>query len=259
MGIQIWDWETRYGLITPNYAVKDGIGVNDAEKTCQDIYAVEFTYNMGLFLHGSAVMYNFTGNNTWKDRTNGFLNRTEEWFLNDTVTFEPGCEPYGTCAIEKLDILSFKSYLLRFLAATTQVAPWTFEPIIKMISATADAAVKVCTAKFGTEFKGVIFRGIDGTGYRYNWVPGSLNRGQVDVGSHMNALSAVMYNLVQKVKPPATSDDRGTSEGNPTAGRDDDSDASPPRNITTADKAGAGILTARVVGGIIGGSVWISM
>lgn len=214
---------------------------------------------MGLFLHGSAVMYNFTGNNTWKDRTNGFLNRTEEWFLNDTVTFEPGCEPYGTCAIEKLDILSFKSYLLRFLAATTQVAPWTFEPIIKMISATADAAVKVCTAKFGTEFKGVIFRGIDGTGYRYNWVPGSLNRGQVDVGSHMNALSAVMYNLVQKVKPPATSDDRGTSEGNPTAGRDDDSDASPPRNITTADKAGAGILTARVVGGIIGGSVWISM
>lgn len=257
---KIWDWQVSYDMITSDYAVRDGIAVDEDAKTCQNVNPIEFTYNSGLFLHGSAVLYNYTGNDTWKARTNGLLNRTQVWFLNETVIFEPACEPYGTCAVKELNMLSFKGYMLRFLTATTQVAPWTYDPITKIISDAASAAVKKCTAKVGTQFWGLIYRGVEDAGCLFDWVPESLDRRQVDVGSHMDALSAVMYNLVRRVKPPATSDNRGTSTGDPNAGIENDGEKLPQfRPITTGDKAGAGILTAIVVSGIVASSLWVTI
>jgi mannan endo-1,6-alpha-mannosidase len=72
----------------------------------------------------------------------------------------------------------------------------------------------------------------------------------------MNALSILMYTLVESAKGPVTSKTGGTSKGNPGGGNTDinDNDGTPPlKDITTADKAGAGILTFLFLAGVIGG------
>lgn len=77
----------------------------------------------------------------------------------------------------------------------------------------------------------------------------------------MAALEVIQSNLITRVDPPVTQDDGGTSKGDPGAGGE------PPEPkpqalsfpITTADKAGAGILTALMmvtIGGSCGWLIW---
>ncbi len=78
----------------------------------------------------------------------------------------------------------------------------------------------------------------------------------------MSALSIIQANLISKVAPPVTADRGGSSKGDPTAGTGV-SNARPPdslltRPLTTGDKAGAGILTAIVLGGLLGSTWWMS-
>jgi mannan endo-1,6-alpha-mannosidase len=53
---KVWDWETSIGLISSDYNVYDG---SDDVKNCTSVDKLQFTYNQGLFLFGSAMMYNF--------------------------------------------------------------------------------------------------------------------------------------------------------------------------------------------------------
>ena len=65
-----------------------------------------------------------------------------------------------------------------------------------------------------------------------------------------------MYNLVGDAKGPVTAKNGGTSKGNPGGGNVDSNneDGKPKlKDITGADKAGAGILTFLFVAGVIGG------
>lgn len=78
----------------------------------------------------------------------------------------------------------------------------------------------------------------------------------------MSALSVIQANLIQKVAPPVTANTGGVSKSDPTAGTDGDN---PPilepvltRKITMRDRAGAGILTALVLGGLLATIYWIS-
>ena len=78
----------------------------------------------------------------------------------------------------------------------------------------------------------------------------------------MAALSILGTNLFTDDMVPLTHGTGGTSVGNPGAGG---SSTAPTivdvtnRPITTADRAGAGILTLVVIVGVIGGAWWINI
>lgn len=249
---KIWDWEVLQGLITDDYIVWDGIDNIKGTDRCETLHITQWTYNTGIFMHGAAVMYNITEDDKWKARVDGLLNNTQHVFIKENVPYEQQCEASGTCNIDQE---TFKGYLLRSLAATTQLAPWTYKEISTIFSNAAVAASAACTGPTSDRFSG-----IDGTACGFTWVPKGTFDGLVGVGPQMNALCAVMYNLVKRVKPPATTDNRGTSKGNPNGGQSD-TEALPNRlrDITMADKAGAGIVTVLLVGAIVAGCVFVAL
>ena len=248
---KIWDWEVGQGLITDDYLVYDGIDNIKGTKICETLHVVQWSYNLGIFMHGAATMYNITQDDKWKDRVNGLLNHTQEIFVNGSVVYEQFCEPHGTCNIDQE---TFKGYLLRSMAATSHLAPWTYDTISKLFADSGEAAAAACSGPVSDKFAGV-----EGTACGFTWEPKGTFDGLVGVGPQMNALCAVMYNLVQNVQPPATDDDRGTSKGDPNGGQSD-SDALPNsfKPITAADRAGAGIVTVLLAGAVVACSVWIS-
>lgn len=75
----------------------------------------------------------------------------------------------------------------------------------------------------------------------------------------MSALSVLGSQLMSDSLLPVTTDTGGTSKSNPAAGAGSSASATtaPLKKITTADRAGAGILTALIICGVIGGSLWI--
>lgn len=50
-----WDWTTGVGLIDENYRIYDGAHI---ETNCTDINRIQFSYNMGVWTLGAAMMYN---------------------------------------------------------------------------------------------------------------------------------------------------------------------------------------------------------
>jgi mannan endo-1,6-alpha-mannosidase len=141
--VKIYDWTKKVGLIGGDWQVYDGVGIEDNCGSIAD--KTEWTYNNAMFLHGSAFMFDFTkGDDTWKERTDGFLDRAGAFFKNpsneEDVMFEV-CEPSGKCNIDQF---SFKAYLSRWMAKTATLAPFTKEKITEYLKASAVAAAKVC-------------------------------------------------------------------------------------------------------------------
>jgi len=63
---KVWDWAEGVGFIaagTTNgaakYTVYDGAGINLATQTCNATNKVQFSYNVGMLMMGSAMMYNY--------------------------------------------------------------------------------------------------------------------------------------------------------------------------------------------------------
>lgn len=80
----------------------------------------------------------------------------------------------------------------------------------------------------------------------------------------MSAVEVFLSNLVKSDPPPPPADNNtGSSHGDPGAGDTSGGGGSkgpslkPPSAITTGDKAGAGILTAVVLIGVIGMTGWV--
>lgn len=51
-----WDWVTAIGLVSPSYQFFDG---TDDTQNCTSINHIQWSYNLGVYLHGAANMYNF--------------------------------------------------------------------------------------------------------------------------------------------------------------------------------------------------------
>ncbi|KAF4635076.1 hypothetical protein G7Y89_g3034 [Cudoniella acicularis] len=139
-----YEWANNTGLITPDYHVYDGA---DLLKNCTAITKLIWTYNAGIYLYGSAVMYNYTnGSDMWQERTQGFLNSTANFFTpfdNATdIMYEPACETVGAC---DNDQYSFKAYLSRFMWAATLLAPFTNETTTTLLTKSAQAAATACS------------------------------------------------------------------------------------------------------------------
>jgi len=100
--------------------------------------------------------------------------------------------------------------------------------------------------------------GTDGNSCGLRWTTGAFD-GSLGVGEQMSALEVIQSNLITIVPGPVTEVAGGTSKGNPNAGTssnigpgDLDKDV-----VTTADKAGAAILTVLVIFFVVGGAWWM--
>lgn len=245
---KIWAWEEQAGLITPEFDVYDGVGVVNST-VCPDTDTIQWSYNHGIFLAGAATMYSVTnGSDVWQRRVSGLLESTVKLFYKDNILYEQFCEDREFC---NQDQQSFKGYLTRWLASTTQLAPFTFDRIYPLLQSSAAAAARACS---GAPASG--FAGIPGTACGFKWTTGAFD-GLIGVSEQMNALSAVMYTLVDKVSAPATADSGGTSKGDAGAGLNLDPMFPQLSPITLRDRVAAGFVTTAIALGVVGGSAFV--
>ena len=160
---------------------------------------------------------------------------------------EVACEGDQTC---NNDQPSFKAYLARWMAATTQIAPFTENFVMQKLRASAAGAAGQCSGPPN-----------GGTACGRRWYQGSWDSEQ-GVGEEMSALSVIQANLIQKVNPPVSLVSGGSSKSNPNAGTGPISNhpngpTVTTRPITMGDRAGAGILTAVTLISLLGCAVWI--
>ncbi|RAL65946.1 hypothetical protein DID88_005607 [Monilinia fructigena] len=194
-----WDWMESVGLLDENYYVYDG---SDDTINCTKLNHIQWTYNAGAFLLGAANMYNYTnGSDLWRGRVEGLLNGTHVFFQNN-VMMEVACENNGKCDIDQQ---SFKAYLARWLAATTKMAPFTYDAVMALLRPSAAGAASSCTG------------GDNGRTCGLNWRTGKWD-GFYGVGEQMAALEVIQSNLIEHVAGPVTNTTGGTSQGDPSAG-----------------------------------------
>ncbi|KAF2868059.1 glycoside hydrolase [Massariosphaeria phaeospora] len=245
-----YDWMDQGPLLNEKGEVFDG---SDVLKGCTDADQTAWTYNYGIMIAGTAYMYNYTnGDAKWGDRLQKFLNQTDRFFpKQNNSTMTEVCEAHALCDVDQV---SFKAYLSRWLALTTQLAPFTRAQILPLLAHSGVAAAQTCVGE--TQSTGPSARPTRNLCGNRWYEQGYDGRG--GVGQQMSALSIIGANLIQEVKGPATEGGGGTSAGNPGLGGDD---AEPPiydyDQITAADRAGASILTMLVVGATLGGGWWL--
>lgn len=236
-----YDWAFAVGLISDKYAIYDG---TDDTENCTSINHIQWTYNSGVYIYGASIMWNITQDDVWKQRAISLWNATNVFFTgtNNMVMYEVACEPGKNC---DTDQLSFKAYFARWMAASLKVAPFLAVDMMPFLKASAVAAAAQCG-------------GPDGMTCGTNWTAPTWD-GTYGVGQQMSALEVIQSLLIDSVGGPLTNKTGGTSVGNPAAGTSGNNadPAAPTKAITTADRAGAGIITAMVLVGLLGGAWWM--
>ncbi|KAJ4410067.1 hypothetical protein N0V91_002076 [Didymella pomorum] len=245
--VRAYEWELSVGLISQDFHFYDG---TSERKNCTDVNHIQWTYNAGIHLSGAAAMWNISesaGDSTnaalWRGRLEGIIKASSVFFSADgapNVMIEVACERNGLC---DHDQRSFKAYLARWMGYAMLTAPWTRETLMPRLRASAVAAAKQCGP------------GKNGCGLR--WWQGGVNDGEVGVGEQMSALETIQNLLVGQVAGPVSEQTGGISKNDPTAGSDGGSLVIEHDPITTADRAGAGILTALVLAFLFGGGAWL--
>lgn len=178
-----WDWMYAIGLIDDDYNVFDG--TND-EINCTQIDHIPWTYNYGVLLYGTAIMYNYTnGSQLWEKRTTGILTAAANTFFSPyknatDIMYQYACEPYNTC---DNDQLSFKAYLARWMAKAAIVAPYITEPVTLLLTRSAEAAARSCSGP------------PNGTTCGEKWYVGGYD-GSYGVGQELSALETVQSLLL---------------------------------------------------------------
>ncbi|TVY56359.1 Mannan endo-1,6-alpha-mannosidase DCW1, partial [Lachnellula cervina] len=240
-----WNWMTAIGLLDKDYMVYDG---SDSKNNCTVINHQQYSYNAAVFLLGAATMYNHTnGSSIWKERTAGLLNSTINVFFPKGIAYEVTCE--ASLVHCTIDMLSYKAYLVRWMAAATKVAPFIYDDVISALKTSATAAALQCSG------------GPNGRMCGFSWSKGADWDGTSGVGQQMAALEVVQSNLIKQAKAPLTNSTGGTSQGDPNAGMGSSSTQQPgaTKPPTKGDKVGAGILTALVLCVLVGTLTWMNM
>ncbi|KAL3426415.1 cell wall glycosyl hydrolase [Phlyctema vagabunda] len=250
----IWDWMVGVELMSDTYQVFDG--TSDTEN-CTSLDHIQWTYNAGIYLFGAAMMYNYTnGSDIWKTRVSGVLEASSVFFDDASIMREQACEGAGTDPTVgncDNDQSSFKAYFSRWLAGTVKIAPFTRETIMPLLSKSAVAAAKQCSG------------GSTGQVCGLHWTANDTYDGLYGVGEQMAALSIIQANLIDEAAQLVTTVTGGTSVGDAnagtpassTGGSGTDANGVSTEPVTTADRAGAGILTAVVLIGVLGGTAFM--
>ncbi|RFU31159.1 hypothetical protein B7463_g5174, partial [Scytalidium lignicola] len=239
-----WDWMENANLMDRNYYIYDGA---DDSINCSQINRLQWSYNAGAMLLGAATLYNYTnGDDVWRQRTSGLLKGSDVFFPKG-VMVEVACENNGKC---DTDQLSFKAYLSRWMAATTKMAPWTYDIVMARLRPSAQAAAQQCSG------------GNNGQTCGLRWQDGAKWDGSYGVGQQMAALEVIQSNLISEVAEPLTNSTGGTSKGDPSAGLGGTSSSSPftPETgppPTRASKVGGGFVTLVFLLLLIGTMWWM--
>lgn len=192
----------------------------------------------------------------WEERLRGLVNRTIVYFFpNDTAT-EVSCE-LPTNVQCNTDQHSFKNYLHRWMATTTQIAPIVYDQIMDVLRTSAAAAVQSCTDGVDNG------NGVSTATCGFRWTTGAYD-GSTGAGQQMNVLGALISMLVatqsnssSAIGGPVTNSNGGNSTGDPNAGTEPDV-LRPLQPVYTRDKVGAGILTTVLMGTLLAMVVWIN-
>jgi mannan endo-1,6-alpha-mannosidase len=182
---KIYDWTTATKLIDDSYRVFDGASATD---NCQQVSPLQWTYTPGIFIYGSAMMYNYTnGSSTWETRLTGLIEQVDQTFFqafdNATgVMVEGACEPYGTC---NNDQYSFKAYLARFLGKAMTVAPYTRSAVQPLLTSSAQGAARSCSGPS------------DGVTCGQKWYEEGFD-GSYGIGQELSALEVTQALLVDQ-------------------------------------------------------------
>lgn len=174
----------------------------------------------------------------------GLLNATDVFFLNGVMS-EIACESNGKCDVDQM---SFKAYLSRWMAATTKVAPFTYDAVMAKLASSAAAAALQCSG------------GASGRTCGLKWTDGAAWDGTYGVGQEMSAMEVIQSNLIGQAAAPVTNTTGGTSQGNNNAGTTSTGTSSSGINasgVSMGDRVGAGFLTTVVLIGVVGGIWWM--
>ncbi len=191
------------------------------------------------------------GSQKWHDRVDGLLTGILTTFFPNGIAYEKQCEAVPTtCTI---DMLSFKAYLTRWMAASTKLAPFIFDRVKAALETSAKAAAEQCSGSPAERPNGRMCG--------LSWSQGAVWDGTAGVGQQMAALEVIQSNLIQQAKAPLTAGTGGTSTGDPNAGSGDIGGSRPDaiKPATLGDRIGAGFLTALVTAIVVSGLVWVSM
>ena len=183
-----FDWVQSVNLIDKStYRVYDG---TNALQGCTSLNHIQWSYNVGVFLYGAAVMLDHTGDAaTWQPHVDGFIGVAQASFTDKGVLQESKCEPNGDC---NTDQLSFKAFLSRWLAQTSALVPSTHSQITPLLQASVDSAIASCNS--------------DNTcGIRW---PTAEYDGTQGVGQQMAALEIVQGQLAISATLPANASKR---------------------------------------------------
>ena len=232
-----WDWSTGVGFVDQHYNVYDGA---DDTVNCTQVDQIQFTYSLGIYLYGAAVMYNYTdGSSLWRERTVGLLNASTVFFSpysNATdIMYESPCEQQSVC---NTDEQSFKAYLARFMWATTQMAPFTTANITAALQASAQGAAASCSG------------GEDKVTCGSRWYTDSWD-GELGVGQQLAALEVMQGLLINTTTPPLTSDEVRLMQASPRP-------TTTPLPTSTK-KSGATSAPSIAAGGLLGAGIAIGM
>ncbi|CRK26325.1 hypothetical protein BN1708_018231, partial [Verticillium longisporum] len=128
-------------------------------------------------------MYNLTGSDEWKERLDSLVNATDVFFVGDNrdIMQEVACETVELC---NNDQQSFKTYLTRWLAATTKWAPHLTDYIMPKLRASSIAAASTCVG------------GDNGRMCGLKWTEQGKWDGLQGVGPQMMAMQAALSNIV---------------------------------------------------------------
>jgi len=162
------------------------------------------------------------------------------------IMIEEACETQNppTC---DTDMLSFKAFLARWMAAATKMAPFLYDEVHTALVKSATAAALQCCG------------GTNGRMCGLKWTDGAVWDGTSGVGQQMAALEVIISTQIAHTQAPFTNTTGGTSTGNPNAGAGsvDNTDGLTNEPVTTGDRAGAGIMTVVVIVALVGGVAWM--
>jgi len=286
---KLWNWTEESGMIAPGNGSKTALHVYDGfgiDNNCKPVNTVQFTYNFGLALLGTSFMFNTTnGNSTWQNRVEGLMEGLYDhiYLVSSLGPNQPPIYPDltkgGNIFLESADEMqtpqnsdnddpAFKGYTVRWMAVSSQLASFIRPNISTILAASAQGAAQQCVGKSPNSGGSLTPAGSSNApaggdtwcGRRWYQTTWDTYNGY---GEQMSAASVFQNNLItmdgSTVPPPITAKEGGTSESHPDAGSNDqDSNtlnqpAVLTQKITTADKAGAAIMTLLALAIVAGG------
>lgn len=138
-----YNWAKTVKLVTDNFTVYDG---TDDTTNCSQINRLQWSAAHGLYLEGSAALFNATkGEQKWRDTVNGFVKSSSVFRSNDTnVLVEVACERRGNC---DTGMRSLKGQFARNLARAASYAPFIANDVRPTLEASAKAAAATCSGE----------------------------------------------------------------------------------------------------------------